>query len=172
LGLLRMPDSLRGELSKTYGTLLTGTPGRNVARALRMIQSRRPPKVIVVGDFTLHHFLEAGFRPDVGIFDMKTRRSDFSGAIRDEGAVRTSNPQGCISDEAAAALDVALLSEGPVQILVDGEEDLLSLPAIAKSPLGSFVIYGMPKRGMVVLTVDKGMKEKIGSLLGKFTREP
>ncbi|HRR54420.1 MAG TPA: DUF359 domain-containing protein [Candidatus Methanomethylicus sp.] len=171
MGLLRMPDSLRGELSKTFGILLTGTPGENVQSALRIIRSRRPPKVIIVGDFTLHHFLEAGFRPDIGIFDTKTRRSDFVGAIDVADAIRVRNPQGCITDGAAAALGRALLSGEPAMILVDGEEDLLSLTAIEKSPLGSLVIYGMPKRGMIVLTVDEEIKERIGGLLKKFTRE-
>jgi uncharacterized protein (UPF0218 family) len=167
-----MPDSLRGELSKTFGMLLTGSPGENVQSALRIIRSRHPPKVIIVGDFTLYHFLEAGFRPDIGIFDTKTRRSDFVGSIDEvAAAILVRNPQGCITDGAAAALGRALLSVGPALILVDGEEDLLSLTAIEKGPLGSLVIYGMPKRGMVVLTVDEEIKERICGLLKKFTRE-
>jgi len=171
LPLLRMPDCLRGELSETFGTLLTGTPSENVRDALKIIYSRHPPKVVVVGDFTLHHFLEAGYMPDIGIFDTKTRRSDFIASIVCEGAIRVRNPQGCITDDAVAALERALISEAPVLISVEGEEDLLSLPAIELSPIGSLVIYGMPERGMAVLTVDEDLKEKVGTLLKKFKME-
>ena len=149
-----MPDSLRGELSKTFGILLTGTPGENVQSALRIIRSRRPPKVIIVGDFTHQPFLEAGFRPDIGIFDTKTRRSDFVGAIDVADAIRVRNPQGCITDGDAAALGRALLL-GPALIRSTGRRTCS--PDCREEPARPLVYTGC-RRGMIVLTIDEEMK--------------
>ena len=159
MGSLRMPMRLRDELSKQYGTLLTGDPKSNVRAALGILRSKRPPRVIMVGDFTLKAFIESGYRPNLGIFDNKTKRSLFPISERPTNVV--SNPAGHISDEAVLTIRRLLLSEGPSLLFVDGEEDLLSLPAILYSPEGSIVIYGMPGKGMVVIVADKEIKEKI-----------
>ena len=168
MGSLRMPTRLRDELSKQYGTLLTGDPKSNVEAALDILRSKRPPKVVVVGDFTLKAFIESGYRPNLGIFDNKTKRSLFPISERPTNVV--SNPAGHISDEAVLTIRRLLLSEGPSLLFVDGEEDLLSLPAILYSPEGSIVIYGMPGKGMVVIVADKEIKEKIASLISQFER--
>jgi len=168
LGSLRMPTRLRDELSKQYGTLLTGDPKSNVKATLDILRSKRPPKVIVVGDFTLKAFIESGYRPDLGIFDNKTKRSSFPVLEKPTNVV--SNPAGHISDEAVSSIRQLLLSKGPSLLFVDGEEDLLALPAILHSPEGSIVIYGMPGKGMVVIVADKEIKEKIASLISQFER--
>lgn len=168
MGALRLPEGLRGELSKPYGRLLEKGPEENAREVIAMIRASRPRKVIIVGDFTLSTFSKQGFLPDIGIFDRKTKRSSFSEAFTPTS--RISNPQGCISDEAAAAIENALKSKDKSMIFVEGEEDLLSIPSIAMAPVGSLVIYGLPGRGMVVITVDPEMKKKMRELLGRFER--
>jgi uncharacterized protein (UPF0218 family) len=168
LGALRLPEHLREELSKIYGTLLTDEPSLNVKTVLKHIKSKPPPKVTIVGDFTLHAFLKAGYRPDLGIFDNKTKRTAF--IINESPTVCVPNPAGLITDEATLAIRQALSSDSQNMLLIKGEEDLLSLVAIMGSPDGSLVIYGLPDRGMVVVTVQKEIKEKIGMLVSQFSR--
>lgn len=163
-----MPESLRVELSKPYGRLLERGPDENAREAISIIRSSRPRKVIIVGDFTLSTLSKQGFLPDIGIFDRKTKRSSFSEEFAPTSKI--SNPPGCISDEAVAAIRKALRSRERSMILVEGEEDLLSIPSIAIAPVGSLVIYGLPGRGMVVITVDSEMKKKMKELLGRFER--
>lgn len=129
-----------------------------------------PPeaKVVCVGDVSLDELLEAGVVPDVAIVDGKVMRK-FRGVRRLEGfeVVKVHNDPGTISGEAWEALEKALEKE-KVQIIVEGEEDLLALPAIYLAPLGSVVVYGQPKEGMVVVFVDNSKKEVAKNLLRRF----
>ena len=169
MGSLRMPDNLRHELSsKDFGNLLSGNPAENARSVIAAAKSRQAPKVVVVGDFTLKAFLNSGFRPDLGIFDRKTRRSDF--LISEKVDAEVLNPAGQISDEAVAAIRRLLSLNRPSLLLVNGEEDLLSLPSVLYSPDGSIVVYGMPGEGMMVITTDAENKEKVKKLLEKFER--
>jgi len=169
LGHLKLPESLRQELTKEYGVLLVGSPDENATRAIEFFRSRRPPKVIVVGDFTLKSLLDHGFTPDLAIFDRRTRRSVFQRLdLRPTHTV--TNPPGTITDEAFSTIKTALESEEHVRICVEGEEDLLSIPAILLSPAGSIVVYGMPDRGMVLVEADEDTKKIIRSILDRFER--
>ncbi len=63
-------------------------------------------------------------------------------------------------------------------IVVDGEEDLLALPAILSAPIGSVVLYGQPaspdasqggpNQGIVCVRIDQQAKIRVQSLLKKF----
>ena len=52
--------------------------------------------------------------------------------------------------------------------VVEGEEDLLTLPSVAFSPLGSIVFYGQPNEGLVVIQVDDHIKNKSLEILKKI----
>jgi len=167
-----MPEHLRVELSsEAYGILLQGSPAENALKAKELIATKKPPKVIVVGDFTLKALLNAGCVPDLGIFDRLTKRvtCDFPNVKAE--VVR--NPAGEIGDEAVSLIKKALNSRRrkKVMMAVDGEEDLLSLPAIVNAPEGSLVIYGLPDRGMMLVTADHETKEKIASVISQFQRK-
>jgi uncharacterized protein (UPF0218 family) len=172
LGTLRMPDGLRGELSSdAYGTLLSGTAAENASHAKEIISSKKPPRVVVVGDFTLRALLCTGYTPDLGIFDRLTKRVAYDFPSIKAEVVR--NPAGEITDEAVSFIKKALSGRRrkTSMLAVDGEEDLLSLPAIALAPVGSLVIYGLPNRGMMLVTADLETKKKIESIISRFKRE-
>jgi hypothetical protein len=46
-------------------------------------------------------------------------------------------------------------------VVVDGEEDLLTLVAVLHAPEKSLVVYGQPQEGIVVVRVTKQKKEMI-----------
>lgn len=168
MGLLRLPDSLRAELSKPYGMLLTGDLESNIKAVIDLANKKHPPKIVVVGDFALSGFIKLGYLPSLGIYDKKTKRSSFTTTIKPTEVV--SNPAGHISDEAIIAIKRLLSSPTPSTLYVDGEEDLLSIPAILHSPEGSFVIYGLPEKGMVLITVEKSIKKKVSEIMKHFER--
>jgi len=52
--------------------------------------------------------------------------------------------------------------------VIDGEEDLLTLPAILLAPLSSLVLYGQWDRGAVMVEVTEEMKNQVKKLLERF----
>jgi uncharacterized protein (UPF0218 family) len=51
------------------------------------------------------------------------------------------------------------------EIIVDGEEDLLALIAISYAPDNSYIVYGQPLEGMVVVKATSDMKAEIAVIL-------
>ena len=80
-------------------------------------------------------------------------------------SVNIRNEAGTITDELINAIEEAIYSNKTTKIIVDGEEDLATLPAIKLSKNGAKVIYGMPDKGMVVVDVNQQTKERANRLL-------
>lgn len=168
LGKLRLPESIRAELSKPLGLLLAGTPDENIRQVMGLMEKNPPPKIVVIGDYVLFHFLRFGVVPSLGIYDKKTKRSQFDLNLSPNAVVY--NPAGHLSDEAMSTIKNLLNSQENHIVYVEGEEDLLALPAILYSPINSFVIYGVPDRGMALVIVDEEIKKKVSSILEKFEK--
>ncbi|MFC6769315.1 DUF359 domain-containing protein, partial [Natrinema soli] len=62
----------------------------------------------------------------------------------------------------------ALSTDEPTTILVDGEEDLVALPAIVAAPEGASVVYGQPDEGMVHVNVTDDHRTEMRDLLERF----
>jgi hypothetical protein len=73
-------------------------------------------------------------------------------------AFNVSNARGTISGESVDAYKKALSSTKPVRVIVDGEEDLLTLVAIIMSPANSCIFYGQPQEGLVLVKVDDNIR--------------
>jgi hypothetical protein len=58
-----------------------------------------------------------------------------------------------------------LHSNHQTKIVVEGEEDLLTLIAIMNAPQESLVVYGQPHEGIVVVKVTEDKKTEISELL-------
>jgi hypothetical protein len=55
-----------------------------------------------------------------------------------------------------------------VQVLVEGEEDLLALPLFAMAPDGSVVLYGQPLEGLVVVRITQAKKNQAKNLMDRI----
>jgi hypothetical protein len=82
-----------------------------------------------------------------------------------ENTIHVKNPPGTITQEAIVAIQDALKSSHRTKIVVDGEEDLLTLIAILHAPESSFVVYGQPYEGVVVVKVTPQKKSEIADIL-------
>jgi len=157
---LRLRDEDREELKRKLGPVVEGElPEKYI--------EKRP--IITVGDVVTDTLLEQGIKPDVGIVDGKTQRDDYD--YRDwneEEAIKIENPSSLITKEAWKTIRGAIEREKNVMIFVDGEEDMLSVAAIALCPLGGTVIYGIPGEGMVINVVSEGIKEKAWEIINKM----
>jgi len=54
-------------------------------------------------------------------------------------------------------------------LVVDGEEDLLALPAIIHAPRGSILYYGQPNKGLACVIVTNEKKHEALALLARFS---
>ncbi|MEM3402786.1 MAG: DUF359 domain-containing protein [Candidatus Hadarchaeales archaeon] len=164
--LLELPEDLRPLLKRPLGRLV-----RNPQDAAKALRKR---KVVAIGDVTGATLLKDGVRPAILVVDMKTLRGPVS---REESKVlesfrgeeiKVENPAGTITPSAWEAFRKA---ERSTKILVDGEEDLLTIPAILLSPIGTVVVYGQPGEGMVLVEVTEEKKKEVTEILKKFRRK-
>ncbi|WP_306054008.1 GTP-dependent dephospho-CoA kinase family protein [Natronococcus wangiae] len=161
--LLVLPDELRHELKEPMGLLETD--------AERLLEAVEGP-LIAVGDVVTYHFLQAGRLPDVALVDERTERQTVDEEIRETVAkrvnVEATNPPAELTADVVRTLRDALERDEPTTILVDGEEDLVALPAIVVAPDGASVVYGQPGEGMVHVVVGDEVRAEVRALLERF----
>jgi uncharacterized protein (UPF0218 family) len=90
--------------------------------------------------------------------------------IKAERTYRVRNPAGVITREAWDTIKEALKDREAV-IFVDGEEDLLAIPAVLESPDNAFVVYGQPSEGIVVVATLPQTKTEVRKIVNRMTEE-
>ncbi len=147
------------EFKEPFGSLLTGSFSETIRKLEEIIRKDKPPKIITVGDTVSRNLHEHGIVPQVSITDsLSMRKKAQSRLFSNKTAVYIKNPQGLITEQAIDAVEQALESPSNTQIIVEGEEDLLTLIAVLYAPENALVIYGQPHRGMVVVKVTTQKK--------------
>ena len=147
-----LPEDLRFDFARPRGIIARGDFTRLVPPS---------PSVACIGDVVSSFCAGADGKWDILVIavDGVTRRRESVEPPRLEGfyIVRVRNPRGTISRAAARAVCNALSGRlgRKVALAVDGEEDMLALAAIACSPLGGHVIYGVPGRGAAIIRVTR-----------------
>ena len=158
-------------LKAPLGQLLTGAPRETMLKLKVLIERDRPPVVVTVGDIVSIETLKAGIPVNLRIVDYRSRRQPLGVmSFPTENTYRAKNPAGGITMEAWQAVKRALEDREAV-VVVDGEEDLLALPAIVESPDNAFVVYGQPSQGLVVVTATPVRKSQIRKWLDAMTEE-
>ena len=157
---------LRVKLKEPFGTLLSGTFSETMNKLKVIVDSQKPPKIISVGDTVSRNLHEYGVAPQLSITDNKSMRKRTRAAtFRVEKVVGVSNPRGTITEEAIAAVREALVSAEKIHLVVEGEEDLLTLIVVLYAPEKSFVVYGQPYEGVVVVEVTAKKKAEAAKIL-------
>jgi len=157
-----LPNEMRKELKKPQGLLIEGPFEETMERLKEIIDDEKPSAVISVGDIVSRHMIEHGLVLNVLIVDNKTMRKQIQPIIVDvDQTLFAKNPPGTISDEAWAAIKSAVEHEGRIKVMIDGEEDLLTIVTVLSAPEGALVVYGQPHKGIVVVKVTKEQKEKM-----------
>jgi len=169
---LRLTDSLRANLKKPLGEEYLDMDG-SAPRRLKDSFERSPPTMIItVGDVVSRRLTLERIKLHVRVVDnmeMRRRIEPFSfGNVRKEFCAK--NPAGTIESEAWESVAEAIRA-GDSLVTIDGEEDLLALPAILEAPLNSVVVYGQPREGIVVVHVTKTKKAQIRELLKQMVPE-
>lgn len=171
----RLTAALRDRLKTPFGRLYRCSSDECVGDIVR--NAGKPPKVIAIGDVTAYHLLRAGIVPDMCIVDDMTMRLPVDGEVR-RGTAHAAfhdlvvrNPAGVVTQELIDAIRDNLASEKPVRIFVDGEEDLAVIPACEHAPVGSLVLYGQPREGIVAVEVTPEKKRETRALVEQMEME-
>jgi len=164
-----MPEELRELLAKPIGEIKRGSDIRSSFLA------HKNDIVITVGDVTTSTYLGTGNFPSLAIVDLKVNRQQIK-SLEDykfgEGIVtqRIQSGPGYIAEKAIDAITSWSKNGGkvPMNIVIDGEEDLLVLPVVLLAPIRSVVYYGQPNQGVVEVLVSQDKKARAQELLAKF----
>jgi len=169
----KMPETLRGRLSRPYlynpSLLFIEGPREYVAFTLRTLIYSYLSAVHVVGDYTCETFLQYIGTPRLCVIDGTVMRSftDITHIVKYfEHIFNCTNPRGSISIDCIKKLRDALPLYKSL-VVVEGEEDLLSLALMMLLPAG-YVAYGIPRRGVVLVDVSVSRSEAV-NLFSHFT---
>jgi uncharacterized protein (UPF0218 family) len=170
---LTLTPSLRQELKNPLGILIVGTPKETMRKLADLLLKEKPNCVITVGDIVSSNILKEGLQPKIVIVDDKAMREETQ-PLRMKTAKKTvvHNPAGTLTPETWLAVRHALRQEEPTQIVVEGEEDLLTLVVILEAPENSLVIYGQPHEGLVVVKVDEKIKKRVKEIVDSMESAP
>ncbi|MCL2690978.1 MAG: GTP-dependent dephospho-CoA kinase family protein [Candidatus Bathyarchaeota archaeon] len=155
---------LRDKFKEPFGLLIKGSFDQTMAK-MREIKAQNPPKIIAVGDIVTKNLQEHEIPPDISIIDNQSMRKKIHPATYTLNIVRVENPQGTITKEAIKEVKKAVKEKTPIQITVDGEEDLLVLIAVLYAPENSVVVYGQPHEGIVLVKVSSKKKTEAAEFL-------
>jgi uncharacterized protein (UPF0218 family) len=157
---------MRLKLKEPIGELIQGSFAQTMKTLKYIIAKENPSCLITVGDTVSRNVSNSGFYLKLSIVDnISMRRRVQPVLLKGNRTIQTKNPQATITDEAIKAVQQALGSPDRVKILVEGEEDLLALIAILHAPENSYVIYGQPHEGIVVVKVTKQKRQEVSMIL-------
>ena len=148
-GQYRLPEELRPELARPLGRLF----GPSEIEGPQLRESLSAASfVVTVGDRVTETIGKLGRTPDLQIVDsMENRRSRRPPEVPYAESYSLKNPAGTVTLDAIAVIGNALRGRKPARLLVDGEEDLLAMPAIILAPVQASIYYGQPGEGIVLV---------------------
>jgi uncharacterized protein (UPF0218 family) len=161
-----LTPELRAKLKEPFGMMIRGSFFETMSRLEVLIKEEKPPCVISVGDTVSRNLGKIQVLPKISIIDnLAMRKTIQPFSLIAEKTVRVRNPQATITDEAINAIQDSLKCDSSVNIIVDGEEDLLALIAVLYAPENAFVVYGQPYEGIVVVRATATKKEEVAAIL-------
>ena len=153
------------ELKQTTSQIYTDTPNT-------LLNSK---SITTIGDICTVKLIQDEIIPNLMIVDYKTKRNvkltqkqmSVIESVKCK-SVEVDNESGTISQRLYFEIKKAIKSKITTKIVVNGEEDLATLPVIKHSKIGAKVIYGMPDRGMVVVDVNQQAKKRANDFLNRM----
>jgi pantetheine-phosphate adenylyltransferase len=179
-GHLVMPELMRAQLQLPIGVVIS------IEEQAALTSLTTGKLVISVGDVTTSNLRKLGINLNLAIIDLQVKRSPFQTFEEykfspESEIVKITSGPGYISNEAISSIKNWSQNQNKPKstvMVVDGEEDLLTLPVMLYAPIGSLVFYGQPDRsdtpnskntpGLIMVVVDQHVKEKALEIMNKF----
>lgn len=176
--ILRMPDVLDDEFKTPMGELFEGPEDDPEVALSAMLESipEGSGLLVAVGDVTVKGLMDMGILPDIAFVDGQTKREALDSSLQVEAekfSLRKSvqNPPGQLTPALLDAVRWSLEQDESVLIEVEGEEDLAPMFVLATAPLGTVIVYGQPRQGVVMRILDMEAKHRSRNLLVHFEAE-
>ncbi|OGG03128.1 hypothetical protein A2W14_04645 [Candidatus Gottesmanbacteria bacterium RBG_16_37_8] len=181
----KIDEKLRQKLKKPLGILIGGEADIIKEMLKKILQNNQNNLIISVGDEITGYLNKLGEQADISIVDFYINRIKIHENLTDlkfarkfleakytDKVINTVNPAGNITSQAVKAVKrglTALIKDGRKRvIIVEGEEDLIALPAILLAPLNTLVLYGQPDEGVVAVEVTEEKKREIVEMIDKI----
>ena len=166
----KLPNHLRSFLKQPIGSLVSGKNLKEDCKEYEII--------ISVGDHVSASLIKQDVFPHLMIIDYKTRRGAISKIqksildnLQNYNHISISNPPGSLTKELVDTIHSICLrinSSDHIQLIIKGEEDLAALPAILYAPSNATIIYGMPNKGVVIVSSTEEYKDKVRLILSEM----
>ncbi len=159
----------REALREPHGTVVQGDELIDLVRGRKEYQ-----RLITVGDRVSRDLAGAGMQPDIAVVDGKIEREAAGDPLRrldPDVTLDAANPPGGITEQGWARVRQAVAHTCTSAVVVDGEEDLLALPAIANASPDSLIVHGHWEEGAVVLEPGADLKAFVNDLVGHRTHD-
>jgi len=173
--MLKMNSSLDLELKTPMGSLFPGPEDLPEVAMTEALESLSPNhgSIVAVGDVSVATMLDLEIIPDIGIIDGMTKRQELDDSekvstVQFQNHLHCNNPPGHISPSMISSIKQALASNQKTLINVEGEEDLAPIIIHCLAPVGTVVIYGQPRVGVVVQITSLSVKERCRNILSLF----
>ncbi len=161
-----LTSELRIKLKNPLGMLIRGSFEETMKILKKIMKKEAPVAIITVGDTVSKNLTRNRLFPKLLIVDNRVMRREAKPfQFQADKTINVNNPQGTITEEAIKAIHEAMESDCRVKIIVKGEEDLLTLIAVLYAPENSFVVYGQPYEGIVVIKVTPDKRAEIVEIL-------
>jgi len=160
---VKLPDSLRDQLKIPLGILLpeSQTDKINIKKYLS-----ENSYIITVGDRTTEKLIEFGLIPSLQIIDSQEKRVKRDPPkLANATELTVDNPAAEITLQSIDIIKKAFTMDPPVRLSVNGEEDLLVIPACIHAPENAIVLYGQPNEGLVLVKITPEIRNKTQKLL-------
>lgn len=169
MGGLRLTEEVREKVRNPLGILITEPPEKSMLVLKDIIEREKPTKLFAIGDFVTSNMIKNGITANLFVIDNKiTRKPIEKASTQGRVTVAACNPAGMITLEALGAVKKAVEDPTITYIIINGEEDLLTLPVIKFAPQGAIVVYGQPNMGLVIVRVNSKKKKEIEHLLDRM----
>ena len=160
---MKLPDSLRDQLKIPLGVLLP--IGQDNKTNIQKYLSDNS-YIITVGDRTTEKMIDFDLIPSLQIIDgLEKRIKRDIIKLGSAFELKIDNPAAEITLESIEIIKKAFSLNPPIRLTVNGEEDLLVLPACIHAPENSVILYGQPHKGLVLVQITTEIRNKAQALL-------
>lgn len=145
---MKISEELREKLKKPLGNIVT----------IQEIINLGSKRIVSVGDITTLKLLENGLKPHLAIFDFRYMRKplpkDKTDILKKEFPTRRkiANTAGELSDYLVKNAEKIFEEGGAIEII--GEEDLTALAFFKYLKNKDILVYGQPKKGIVLFSAS------------------
>jgi uncharacterized protein (UPF0218 family) len=153
---LFLPEKSRRKLQEAWGIPLYGNELKVASQYNKFLKEKKYRLIVTVGDYCSFHL-----KSDIKIFDRKVQRKNFEHEIA--CAQSLANEPGTIQKEAWNVIKRSFAQR--TNICVDGEEDLLAIPALLEAKNNDLIVYGLPNKGVCLLEVTPALKKQFRTFL-------